>query len=345
MTTRVLLRRLISKTLNKTLTPRSFSTTSTTTTILRIRPLISVVASTLRHTTTTHAFCTSSDDDQYSNWTTCPSEDEILVDEKPEGEPMHGCDFEHWFVEVEKPEGEPTRDEIIESYINTLAKAVGIRCIYGPDKISFRIETSFDKYDNPLLSSSDDDNPFEGAFMDPLISKTLTPRSLPTTSTTTTILRIRPLISVVASTLRHTTTTNAFCTSSDDDQYSNWTTCPSEDEILVDEKPEREPMHGCDFEHCYDDARMKIYSVSTRCYYAFGALLSEEDSDKLIELPGVIWVLPDSYEDVENKRYRGEPFIDGKAVPYDPKYHEKWIRDNARINKRQEEQEETTRNG
>lgn len=31
----------------------------------------------------------------------------------------------------------------------------------------------------------------------------------------------------------------------------------------------------------YDEARMKIYSVSTRCYYAFGALVSEEDSYKL----------------------------------------------------------------
>ncbi|MFS7946733.1 hypothetical protein Hanom_Chr06g00539761 [Helianthus anomalus] len=31
----------------------------------------------------------------------------------------------HWLVVVDKPEGEPTRDEIIESYINTLAKVVG----------------------------------------------------------------------------------------------------------------------------------------------------------------------------------------------------------------------------
>ncbi|GKB59074.1 retrovirus-related pol polyprotein from transposon TNT 1-94, partial [Tanacetum coccineum] len=38
---------------------------------------------------------------------------------------LDGCDFEHWLVVVEKPEGEPTRDEIIESYINTLAKVVG----------------------------------------------------------------------------------------------------------------------------------------------------------------------------------------------------------------------------
>ncbi|KAI7743709.1 hypothetical protein M8C21_014975, partial [Ambrosia artemisiifolia] len=123
---------------------------------------------------------------------------------------LDGCDFEHWLVVVEKPEGEPTRDEIIDSYINTLAKVVG----------------------------------------------------------------------------------------------------------------------------SYDEARMKIYSVSTRCYFAFGALVSEELSYKLKELPGVRWVLPDSYLDVKNKDYGGEPFIDGKAVPYDPKYHEEWIRNNARANER-----------
>ncbi|KAG6424467.1 hypothetical protein SASPL_114885 [Salvia splendens] len=41
-------------------------------------------------------------------------------------------------------------------------------------------------------------------------------------------------------------------------------------------------------------------------------------------LPKVRWVLPDSYLDVKNKDYGGEPFINGLAVPYDPKYHEEW---------------------
>jgi hypothetical protein len=30
----------------------------------------------------------------------------------------------------------------------------------------------------------------------------------------------------------------------------------------------------------------------------------------------------------------GEPFINGEAVPYDPKYHEEWVRNNARANER-----------
>jgi hypothetical protein len=30
----------------------------------------------------------------------------------------------------------------------------------------------------------------------------------------------------------------------------------------------------------------------------------------------------------------GEPFINGQAVPYDPKYPEEWFRNNARANER-----------
>ncbi|KAK1439629.1 hypothetical protein QVD17_05449 [Tagetes erecta] len=204
MATRVLLRNLVSS-VNQTLIPRSFSTSSY---LLRFRP-IAVIAANLRHSsvssTNIRAFSsrptTSSLNDSNPNWSNRPPKETILLD---------GCDFEHWLVVVDKPEGEPTRDEIIDSYINTLAKVVG----------------------------------------------------------------------------------------------------------------------------SYDEARMKIYSVSTRCYFAFGALVSEELSYKLKELPGVRWVLPDSYLDVKNKDYGGEPFIDGKAVPYDPKYHEEWIRNNARANER-----------
>ncbi|KAH6782939.1 cobalt ion binding protein [Perilla frutescens var. hirtella] len=149
-------------------------------------------ASALVPATSTRAFSTrqtaSSLNDPNPNWSNRPPEETILFD---------GCDFEHWIVVVEDPEGDPTRDEIIDSYVKTLALIVG-----------------------------------------------------------------------------------------------------SEEE-----------------------ARMKIYSVSTRHYYAFGALVSEELSYKLNELPNVRWVLPDSYLDVKNKAYGGEPFINGKAVPYDPKYH------------------------
>ncbi|XP_071691908.1 multiple organellar RNA editing factor 8, chloroplastic/mitochondrial-like isoform X2 [Rutidosis leptorrhynchoides] len=207
MATRVLFRSIVS-TANQTLISR-FSTTATPSSIIRFRPLFAAAAAIICHAspvvTKIRAFSTrqttSSLNDSSPNWSNRPPKETILLD---------GCDFEHWLVVVDKPEGAPTRDEIIDSYINTLAKVVG----------------------------------------------------------------------------------------------------------------------------SYDEARMKIYSVSTRCYYAFGALVSEEDSYRLKEIPGVRWVLPDSYLDVGNKDYGGEPFIDGKAVPYDPKYHEEWIRNNARANER-----------
>jgi hypothetical protein len=59
---------------------------------------------------------TSSLNDPNPNWSNRPPKETILLD---------GCDFEHWLVVVEKPEGDPTRDEIIDSYIKTLAKVIG----------------------------------------------------------------------------------------------------------------------------------------------------------------------------------------------------------------------------
>ncbi|KAJ6842191.1 multiple organellar RNA editing factor 8, chloroplastic/mitochondrial-like [Iris pallida] len=144
---------------------------------------------------------TSSLNDPSPNWSNRPPKETILLD---------GCDFEHWLVVVEPPEPNLTRDEIIDSYIKTLAQVLG-----------------------------------------------------------------------------------------------------SEEE-----------------------ARKSIYSVSTKHYFAFGCIVSEELSYKIKTLPKVRWVLPDSYLDVKNKDYGGEPFIDGKAVPYDPKYHEEWVRNNARANER-----------
>ncbi|KAK8992638.1 hypothetical protein V6N11_048711 [Hibiscus sabdariffa] len=36
-----------------------------------------------------------------------------------------GCDYEHWFVVMEAPKGYPLRDEIVNTYIKTLAMALG----------------------------------------------------------------------------------------------------------------------------------------------------------------------------------------------------------------------------
>ncbi|XP_022922870.1 multiple organellar RNA editing factor 8, chloroplastic/mitochondrial isoform X1 [Cucurbita moschata] len=186
----------------------SASSCSSSSLLRYLRPLTAIVGADFRSVSpapSVREFATratsSSLNDPNPNWSNRPPKETILLD---------GCDFEHWLVVMEKPEGDPTRDEIIDSYIKTLAMVIG-----------------------------------------------------------------------------------------------------SEEE-----------------------ARMKIYSVSTRCYFAFGCLVSEELSYKIKELPKVRWVLPDSYLDVKNKDYGGEPFINGQAVPYDPKYHEEWIRNNARANER-----------
>ncbi|KAJ1395332.1 plastid developmental protein DAG [Sesbania bispinosa] len=120
------------------------------------------------------------------------------------------------------------------------------------------------------------------------------------------------------------------------DPSPNWSNRPPKETILLD---------GCDYEHWLivmefpdpkpsedeminayvktlaevvgseEEAKKKIYSVSTVTYTGFGALISEELSYKVKELPGVLWVLPDSYLDVPNKDYGGDLFVDGKVIP------------------------------
>ncbi|XP_054790669.1 multiple organellar RNA editing factor 3, mitochondrial-like [Prosopis cineraria] len=121
------------------------------------------------------------------------------------------------------------------------------------------------------------------------------------------------------------------------DPSPNWSNRPPKETILLD---------GCDYEHWLivmefpdnpkptdeeminayvktlaqvvgseEEAKKKIYSVSTATYTGFGALISEELSYKVKGLPGVLWVLPDSYIDVPNKDYGGDLFIDGKVIP------------------------------
>ncbi|WOH13015.1 hypothetical protein DCAR_0832524 [Daucus carota subsp. sativus] len=125
------------------------------------------------------------------------------------------------------------------------------------------------------------------------------------------------------------------------DSAPNWTNRPPKATILLD---------GCDYEHWLivmeftsdpkpsedemisayvkalasvvgseEEAKKKIYSVSTTTYTGFGALIPEELSYKMKEIPGVLWVLPDSYLDVPNKDYGGDLFVDGKVI-HRPQY-------------------------
>ncbi|CAE5966395.1 unnamed protein product [Arabidopsis arenosa] len=120
------------------------------------------------------------------------------------------------------------------------------------------------------------------------------------------------------------------------DPSPNWSNRPPKETILLD---------GCDYEHWLivmeftdpkpteeeminsyvktltsvlgseEEAKKKIYSVSTSTYTGFGALISEELSCQVKELPGVLWVLPDSYLDVPNKDYGGDLYIEGEVIP------------------------------
>ncbi|VVA95061.1 unnamed protein product [Arabis nemorensis] len=76
-----------------------------------------------------------------------------------------------------------------------------------------------------------------------------------------------------------------------------------------------------------EEAKKSIYSVSTKYYYAFGCRVHEPLTYKIRTLPDVKWVLPDSFIVDGDSGYGGEPFVDGKVVPYDEKYHADWLRD------------------
>ncbi|KAK1366816.1 hypothetical protein POM88_042377 [Heracleum sosnowskyi] len=84
-----------------------------------------------------------------------------------------------------------------------------------------------------------------------------------------------------------------------------------------------------------DEAKKNIYSVSTKYYFAIGVLASEDVAYKFFQLPEVIYVIQDSYVDRATKDYGGEPFVDGKPVPYDPKHHDFYFRVQARIKARE----------
>ncbi|XP_057498618.1 DAG protein, chloroplastic-like [Actinidia eriantha] len=73
-----------------------------------------------------------------------------------------------------------------------------------------------------------------------------------------------------------------------------------------------------------EEAKKNMYAFSTTTYTGFQCTVSEETSEKFKGLPGVLWVLPDSYIDVKNKDYGGDKYIDGEIIPckyptYQPK--------------------------
>ncbi|CAK9162186.1 unnamed protein product [Ilex paraguariensis] len=79
------------------------------------------------------------------------------------------------------------------------------------------------------------------------------------------------------------------------------------------------PLNPSDYlQLCEEEAKKKIYNVSCERYFGFGCEIDEETSNKLEGLPGVLFVLPDSYVDAENKDYGAELFVNGEIVQRSP---------------------------
>lgn len=100
---------------------RALVTAASTSYFRRLVPAISTRAFSSRQTTT-------SLNDPNPNWSNRPPKETILLD---------GCDFEHWLVVMDPPEGDVTRDDIIDSYIKTLATVVGRFDLFLPSNFCY----------------------------------------------------------------------------------------------------------------------------------------------------------------------------------------------------------------
>ncbi|XP_020588229.1 multiple organellar RNA editing factor 2, chloroplastic-like [Phalaenopsis equestris] len=105
--------------------------------------------------------------------------------------------------------------------------------------------------------------------------------------------------------------------------------CDYEHWLIVMDKPGGENATKEQMIDCYvktlakvvgseEEAIKKIYNVSCERYFGFGCEIDEETSNKLEGLPGVLFVLPDSYVDAENKDYGAELFVNGQIVKRSP---------------------------
>ncbi|KAL9995215.1 putative peptidase S8 propeptide/proteinase inhibitor I9 superfamily [Helianthus debilis subsp. tardiflorus] len=105
--------------------------------------------------------------------------------------------------------------------------------------------------------------------------------------------------------------------------------CDYEHWLIVMDKPGGEGATKQQMIDCYvetlakvlgseEEAKKKIYNVSCERYFGFGCEIDEETSNKLEGLPGVLFVLPDSYVDAENKDYGAELYVNGEIVQRSP---------------------------
>ncbi|GAV61195.1 hypothetical protein CFOL_v3_04723, partial [Cephalotus follicularis] len=60
-----------------------------------------------------------------------------------------------------------------------------------------------------------------------------------------------------------------------------------------------------------EEAKKRIYACSTTTYEGFQVEMTEEESEKFKDVPGVVFILPDSYIDPQNKIYGGDKYENG----------------------------------
>ncbi|KAH9751191.1 multiple organellar RNA editing factor 1 [Citrus sinensis] len=96
-------------------------------------------------------------------------------------------------------------------------------------------------------------------------------------------------------------------------------------EFPKDPKPTPEEMVRTYEETCakglnisLEEAKKRIYACSTTTYQGFQAIMTEEESEKFQGIPGVVFILPDSYIDPQNKEYGGDKYINGTIIPRPP---------------------------
>ncbi|KAE8648663.1 multiple organellar RNA editing factor 1, mitochondrial [Cucumis sativus] len=96
-------------------------------------------------------------------------------------------------------------------------------------------------------------------------------------------------------------------------------------EFPKDPKPTPEEMVCAYEETCakglnisVEEAKQKMYACSTTTYKGFQAVMTKEESEKFRGLPGVVFILPDSYIDLVNKEYGGDKYINGVIIPRRP---------------------------
>ncbi|CAA0407591.1 unnamed protein product [Arabidopsis thaliana] len=89
-----------------------------------------------------------------------------------------------------------------------------------------------------------------------------------------------------------------------------------------DNLPSREEMISIFEQTCakglaisLEEAKKKIYAICTTSYQGFQATMTIGEVEKFRDLPGVQYIIPDSYIDVENKVYGGDKYENGVITP------------------------------